>query len=89
MLQKLLPSLLIFNNDISSFKLAGICLNICIVRAGLLYSSHNHLFVSYSSAKASELPDSTIDICLYGYIPCMPEVAISTGVDSDCTNPTC
>jgi len=44
--------------------------------------------VSYSSAKASELPDSTTDICLYGYSPCMPEVAISTGVDSGCTSHT-
>ena len=43
--------------------------------------------VSYASAKASELPDSTTDICLYGYIPDKPEVAISTGVDSDCTSP--
>jgi hypothetical protein len=48
----------------------------------------NYPAVSYSSAKASELPDSKTDICLYGYIPCMPEVAISTGLVSGCTNPT-
>jgi hypothetical protein len=38
--------------------------------------------VNYPSAKASELPDSTTDICLYGYIPRKPEVAISKEVDS-------
>jgi len=42
--------------------------------------------VSYPSAKASELPDSSTDICLYGYIPCRPEVAISTGLDFGCTS---
>ena len=40
------------------------------------------LQVSYSSAKASELPASTTDICLSGH-PYKPEVAISTGVYSD------
>ena len=44
--------------------------------------------VNYSSVEAWELPDSRIDICLYGYIPDKPEVAISTGVNSDCTSPT-
>ena len=65
----------------SGFKMTGNRLVIPIFNEGIKYRGE------LLSAEASELPGSTTDICLYGYIPDKPEIAISTGVNSDCTSP--
>ena len=73
----------LFNGDPALFVLGS------EVRGnGIAGGQHEKLPMSYPSAEASELPDSTRDIYLYGYSPSRPEVAFSTGVNSGCTSPT-